>query len=350
MRPVPPGNTEATAPEERSVAALRRKEALSRFALAGTLIFLCTLFALTTHNHVFMKSTNLINVASQSAINTIIAVGMTLVIVTAGIDLSVGSIVGLAAVFSTGVMVGGLGFTIGQYRVDLLPQLPGVGGVLIGLGAGLTVGALAGLFNAISIVRFRVTPFIATLAMMLIARGAGHLYSVEPIRGVPAAFIWLGQGRWLGIPIPVYLALTVVVIGWVVLSKTPFGRHVYAVGGNEEAARLSGIPVGRTKLLVYVVSGLCAATAGTVLAAQLQAGDPKLGNAYELDAIAAAVLGGTSLMGGRGTILGTVLGALIIGVLDNGLTMLHVSSFAQMVIKGLVILGAVILDQARQRP
>lgn len=343
------GASPGTKDSSRGATVPRRTEALSRFALIGTLVGLCTLFALASHDHVFIKSTNLINVASQSAINTIIAVGMTFVIVTAGIDLSVGSIVGLAAVFSTGVMVGGLGFTLGHYRVDLLPQLPGAAGVAVGLGAGLAVGALAGLFNALSIVRFRVTPFIATLAMMLIARGAGHLYSVEPIRGVPEAFVWLGQGRLAGVPFPVYLAMVVVLIGWIVLAKTPFGRRVYAVGGNEEAARLSGIPVGRTKLWVYVASGLCAAIAGMVLAAQLRSGDPKLGNAYELDAIAATVLGGTSLMGGRGTILGTVLGALIIGVLDNGLTMLQVSSFAQMVVKGMVILGAVILDQARQR-
>ncbi|MBD3176799.1 MAG: ribose ABC transporter permease [Armatimonadia bacterium] len=334
--------------EDRDTAARRRGELLSRFALAGTLAFLCLLFAITTRDHVFIKSANLINVASQSAINTMIAVGMTLVIVTAGIDLSVGSIVGLVAVFSAGVMVQGLDFTVGAYRVQLLPELPGLGGVAIGLAAGLLVGALAGLVNALAIVRFKVTPFIATLAMMLIARGAAHLYSVSPVRNVPDAFVWLGQGRLAQVPIPVYVAIGVVIVGWLILAKTPFGRHVYAVGGNEEAARLSGIPVGRTKLWVYVASGLCSGIAGMVLAAQLEAGDPKLGQTYELDAIAAAVLGGTSLMGGRGTILGTVLGALIIGVLDNGLTMLHVSSFAQMVIKGLVILGAVILDQKRQ--
>jgi len=325
-------------------------DALTRYALAATLVALCLFFAIATEDHVFVEPGNLINIANQSAINTIIAVGMTLVIVTGGIDLGVGSIVALAGVLCAGVMVGGLGCIVGKYRIELIPRIDGPMVAVIGLAAAGVVGVVAGLVNAASIVRFRITPFIATLAMMLMGRGAASLYSVSPIRSLPEPFIWIGQsGRLAGVPIPVYIAAVVAGVGWVVLARSTLGRHVYAVGGNEEAARLSGIPVGRIKTLVYAGCGLCAALAGAVLASQLGAGDCKVGQGFELDAIAAAVLGGTSLMGGRGTIVGTVLGALIIGVLDNGLTILGVSSFTQMILKGLVILGAVILDQLREK-
>lgn len=323
----------------------------TRFALVATLLALGAYFAATTRDHVFVSPRNLINIAEQTSINTIIAVGMTLVIITAGIDLGVGSVVGLAAVISAGAMVGGAGFVIGGYRVELLPRLDGPAAVFLGLLVALSIGAVAGLANSLSIVRFRVTPFIATLAMMLMARGAALLYHNGAIGGLPEATRWLGQtGRIAWVPVPVYVTALVAGVAWVALACTPFGRHVYAVGGNEEAARLSGIRVGRVKVVVYTASGMCAALAGFVLAAQLGAGDGRVGAGYELDAIAAAVLGGSSLMGGRGTIPGTVLGALLIGVLDNGLTMRGVSPFAQSILKGLVILGAVILDQVREQP
>ncbi len=212
--------------------------------------------------------------------------------------------------------------------------------------AGVAVGAVIGLINGGSIVYLRVAPFIATLATMTAVRGLAYLYTDGvSIGNLPSGFTWWGNGKVGPVPIPVLVAATVVVAMALLLGRTVFGRRLYAVGGNEEATRLSGVRVGRVKVAVYTLTGALAALGGVLLAARLGAGDPKAGQLFELTAIAAVVVGGTSLAGGRGGIWGTLLGALIIGVLDNGLVLLDVSAFYQMVVKGAVILGAVALDR-----
>jgi ribose/xylose/arabinose/galactoside ABC-type transport system permease subunit len=225
--------------------------------------------------------------------------------------------------------------------------------VPLGIAAGAGVGIALGAVNGIAITRFNLPPFIATLAIWFIAgRDGGLAYLVndgQPVSNLPNVFLVLGAGSIGGIPIPIIFMIVVVVIGHLVLTRTKFGRYVYAVGGNEEAAWLSGINVSRVKLAVYVISGLLAALAGMLLAARLASGDPKTGIGQELDVIAAVVVGGTSLFGGRGTILGTVVGALIIGVLNNGLNLLDISSYWQPVVKGAVILLAVLIDQVTKK-
>ncbi|MHC5025056.1 MAG: ABC transporter permease, partial [Planctomycetota bacterium] len=265
----------------------------------------------------------------QISVNTVLASGMTMVILSRGIDLSVGSVVALAGVVGADLVARGL-------------PVPVAAAVTIG------VGALVGLVNGASVVFLRVAPFIATLATMTAARGLAYLYTDGvSVGNLPGSFTVWGNGRLGPVPIPVIVAAAVVVITAVLLGRTVFGRRLYALGGNEEAARLSGVRVGRMKLAVYTAMGVLAALGGLLLAARLGAGDPKAGQLFELTAIAAVVVGGTSLTGGRGGVWGTVLGALIIGVLDNGLVLMDVSAFWQMVVKGLVILGAVALDRGR---
>jgi ribose transport system permease protein len=298
-----------------------------RWGLIGAFLIFCVFLSLATPDHTFLTGRNLVYVLLQISVNLILASGMTLVILTAGIDLSVGSVLALAGVVGADLVTKGV-------------PLP-----LAAAGA-VGVGALLGLANGAAIVGLRVAPFIATLATMTAARGLAYLYTGgQSIGGLSGAFVWLGNGRIGPLPVPVLVAAIVVGCVAVVLGRTVFGRRVYAVGGNEEATRLSGVRVGRVKLLVYTLAGACAALGGLLLAARLGSGDPKVGTMYELDAIAAVVGGGTSLMGGRGGVWGTVLGALIIGVLNNGLVLLDVSTFYQMVVKGLVILGAVAMDR-----
>lgn len=282
-------------------------------------------------NPVFFTADNLLNVARQISINTIIAVGMTFVILTGGIDLSVGSVLAFCGVISADIV-------FSKYPLFL------------SIIAGLLLGGFLGLFNGIVITKLRIPPFITTLAMMTIARGFVKLYTKAlPISPLPENFKFIGSGYVGPIPFPVIIMVVVLIIGYLTLTQTQIGRYVYAVGGNEEAARLSGINVDRVKIFVYILSGFLSALAGIILAARLGSGDPKSGVMYELNAIAAVVLGGTSLMGGVGGISGTILGALIIGVLENGLILLHVDPFIQDVIKGVVILVAVFLDQLKKR-
>jgi ribose/xylose/arabinose/galactoside ABC-type transport system permease subunit len=213
----------------------------------------------------------------------------------------------------------------------------------------LVCGALGGVSGGL-VARFGLPPFIATLAMMLIARGAAFVSCQgRPIGDLPPAFTIIGVSPGLSVPIPIYVMFVVVVIAWFLLMRTAFGRAVFAIGGNEDAAYLSGIPVGRIKVRVYAMAGLLAGVGGIIQAAKLMSGDPKEGQMFELDAIAAVVVGGTSLMGGRGSITGTVVGALIIGVMNNGLSHMHVDQYWQWIVKGLVILGAVLLDKANKR-
>lgn len=286
--------------------------------------------ALTLLSDRFFTVNNLLNVARQISINAIISVGMTLVILTGGIDLSVGSIVALTGSVTAGLLVGGY------------PILPAIF-------IGMAVGAFLGLCNGLLITRAGIPPFIATLGTMTVARGLTLVYTDgRPITGMEEAFRFLGGGYIAGIPVPVVIMLLLFAVAYVMLKKTRLGRYIYAIGGNEEAARLSGINTKKIVLSVYVLGGLLAGISGIIMASRLNSAQPTAGVSFELDAIAAVVLGGTSLSGGVGTIGGTLIGAFIIGVLDNGLNLLNVSSFYQQIAKGLVILLAVFLDKKRQ--
>lgn len=279
----------------------------------------------------FLTVNNLLNVLRQVSINALIAFGMTFVILTGGIDLSVGSILALTGAVTAGLMAGGMDPVLAMFL-------------------GLLLGAVLGAINGVIIAKGKVAPFIATLATMTIYRGLTLVYTEgRPISGLgdSQAFQLLGKGYFFGIPVPVITMAITFGILYFILKKTTFGRRVYAVGGNEEASRLSGISVDRIKIYVYSLTGALAALAALILTSRLNSAQPTAGNMFELDAIAAVVLGGTSLTGGRGWIVGTLIGALIIGVLNNGLNLIGVSSFFQQVVKGAVILVAVLLDRKK---
>lgn len=297
----------------------------------------------------FVSVANAVIISKHVAINAILAIGMTYVILTGGIDLSVGSIVGL-----TGMVAGGLilhGIRVDALGVIIYPNVFEV--VLIVLGVGTAIGAVNGLL----ITRLGVAPFIATLGTLYVARGAALLLSggatfpnlVGKSELGNQGFPVIGAGTLFGIPFSILLLVVIALVAAYVANRTPFGRKVYAVGGNERAAALSGVRVDRVKLAVYMISGFCAAVVGLIVSSQLVASHPASGETFELNAIAAAVLGGTSLSGGHGRIGGTIIGAFVIGVLGDGLVMMGVSEFWQMLIKGLVIIAAVVLDQLQRR-
>ena len=297
----------------------------------------------------FLTTGNLSILVKHVAINAILAIGMTFVILSGGIDLSVGSIVGFSG------MVAGLllsrGLVLESWGVVVFPHTWFV--VVVALSAGMWIGAVNGWIVA----RLGVPPFIATLGSMYVGRGAALLMSegatFPNLAGEASlgntGFPWIGTASFAGLPVPVWLMTGLAAVAIVLASRTPFGRHVYAVGGNERAALLSGVRVAQVRLRVYVFSGFCAALVGVIIAAQLGAAHPATGTTFELNAIAAVVLGGTSLMGGRGSVGGTLIGAFVIGVLADGLVLVGVSEFWQMVVKGLVIVLAVILDQFQKR-
>jgi erythritol transport system permease protein len=311
------------------------------------LLILMGIFTLLTPS--FFTTENLIILVGQTAINAIMAVGMTFVILTGGIDLSVGSTVGLAAMASGLLIDRGLELPI--LGVVVYFNVPAI--ILLVLCLGILVGG----FNGLLVTRFNVAPFIATLGTLYVARGLAQLSNegatFPNLVGNPelgnTGFPILGAGTILGIPIVIWIMIIFTGLGWFVAGKTPFGRQVYAVGGNERAAELSGIYVQRIKMTVYMLCGMCAAMTGLITASQLVAAHPATGESYELNAIAAVVLGGTSLSGGRGTVWGTLIGALVIGVLTNGLVLLGVQEFWKKVITGLVIILAVVLDQLQAR-
>lgn len=272
----------------------------------------------------FFTPANLSNVLRQNTFTAILAAGMTFVILTGGIDLSVGSVVALSGVFGADLLVRGFGLTVS------------IGGAL---GVGLTVGLL----NGFAVTVLRIPAFVVTLATMLIVRGAAFKFTdARTITGLPEAFAVLS---WSGVVAA--LMIGVYVVAWSVLARTPTGRHIYAVGGNRQAAWLAGISVRRIDMLVYVVSGALAGLAGVLVASRLNAGYPRAGEYYELDAIAAVVVGGTSLFGGRGTIWGTLAGAFFIGIVNNAMNLFHVSTYDQLVVKGAVLLAATSLDRWR---
>lgn len=279
----------------------------------------------------FLDMTNILNILRQVSINALIAFGMTFVILTGGIDLSVGSMLALGAALTAGAMTSGID-------------------PILAILMGLLIGAAMGAFNGIIITKGKVAPFIATLATMTIFRGLTLVYTEgRPITGLSDSFIFqlIGKGYVIGIPFPVITMFIAFAVLWFILKKTTFGRGVYSIGGNEEASHLAGLRVDRIKIGVYTLTGMLSVLAGIILTSRLNSAQPTAGTAYELDAIAAVVLGGTSLTGGRGWIFGTLIGALIIGVLNNGLNLMNVSSFFQQVVKGSVILLAVLLDRKK---
>jgi ribose transport system permease protein len=290
----------------------------------------------------FFTTDNGLNVLRQIAVNICIATGMTLVVLTAGIDLSVGSVLALCGAVAAGLLKTGIEIPSG----DLFIGFTVIGALL----AGMLLGAVLGWWNGFAITKFNVPPFVATLAMLTIARGFTMLYTKgHPISNLGKSFAFIGSGSLLGIPTPVWIAILVVVFAVFITQKTRMGRYIYAIGGNEQAAKLSGINISKIKIIVYSMAGALAALGGIIVTARLDSAQPNAGMSYELDAIAAVVIGGTSLSGGKGSIWGTVMGAIIIGVLNNGLVLLNVSPFWQQVVKGTVILLAVIIDKAGEK-
>jgi ribose/xylose/arabinose/galactoside ABC-type transport system permease subunit len=307
------------------------------------LVLLILVFSFLAPN--FLSLQSLMLIAKHVALYAILGIGMTFVVVSGGIDLSVGSIVGLSGMVAGGLIYEGL--VLEPFGIIVYFSVPIV--ILITLIAGIVMGAVNGLL----VTRFNVAPFIATLGMLYVARGFAMLRSngetYPNLVGKPelgnTGFPVLGAGSFLGVPYSIWIMILLGAVAVYVFKKTPLGWHIFAVGGNERAAELSGVRVKRTKMIVYMISGFCAAMVGLIVSSQLVASHPATGETWELNAIAAAVLGGTSLAGGRGSIGGTILGAFVIGVLSDGMVMMGVSEFWQMVIKGLVIVLAVIVDQ-----
>lgn len=309
---------------------------LTRFQSLIALFVLCLGLSLLSDK--FLTVANFWNVLRQISVNVCISTGMTLVVLTAGIDLSVGSVLALSGAITAGLLRNGIPIP----SADLFIGFTLLGAIL----AGLLTGSLLGWFNGWAITQFNLPPFVATLAMLTIARGLTMLWTEGfPITGLGDSFTYLGTGWLLGIPVPVWVSGVVVGLAVLVTRKTRFGRYIYAIGGSESAARLSGVNINRVKWMVYTLAGALAAVGGLLVTSRLDSAQPNAGVSYELDSIAAVVIGGTSLSGGRGSILGTVQGAIIIGVLNNGLVLLNVSPFWQQVVKGLVILLAVIIDK-----
>lgn len=317
--------------------------ALRDYGMIAILLLICVLFAVWTKG-LFLMPDNIINVLRQISINAVIATGITCVIITGGIDLSVGSVAAVVGVLTAQVMV-------------MMPKTVPVGLVIfVACLAGMAAGTLLGTFSGYTITRFRVPPFISTLAIMTGASGLAFiLCDGRPVWNLPIAFNAIGRGyilpgvfgNWF--PVPVLIMVLVMAAAHVILTRTTYGRYVYAIGGNEEASRLSGINVRKVKLMVYAISGLTASIGGIILTSRLASGQPNAGVGYELYAIAASVVGGSSLSGGEGTIVGTLIGALIIGVLNNGMNLANVDSYLQKVILGGIILGAVLLDQIKRK-
>jgi ribose transport system permease protein len=286
----------------------------------------------------FLKGDNLLNIANQIAVIAIIAIGMTMVIITAGIDLSVGSLLALAAVLVSWFI---------REKAGALEA--GTGGMVLASAVAILACGLAGGFSGLMITRFSIPPFIVTLAMMLVTSGFAYtLAEGQSIYQIPDTFVWLGRGAdILGIPNAVLLMLLLYAAAHLVMTQMRIGRYLYAVGGNREAAHISGVPVERVLMFAYVASGLLAGLGGVVMASQLKSGSPTYGGMYELYVIAAVVVGGTSLSGGKGSMVGTLTGAFIIAVIQNGMNLTNVESYTQKVVLGAVILGAVLVDKVR---
>ena len=322
----------AATTEERGGSALRERlsGAISQLAAAGALIVVFVFLSFASP--VFLSADNLFNIGAQTAVVAVIAIGMTLVIITAGIDLSVGSVAALAGVL--GVMM--------MSQAGLPVPVAILGGTL--------VGALCGLVNGLLVSVAGLNPFIATLGMLTVARGLTYIFTnAVAVFGAPNSFRLLGQGVIGPIPIPILMIVLVAAAGYVVLARTRLGRYAYAMGSNLEAARLSGIPIRRYLTSVYVISGALAGFGGMIAASRVNSGQPNFGIGLELDVIAAAVIGGASLFGGQGTVVGTLIGAFLVALIRNGSVLLDINTFYQQVIIGVVIWLAVIWDQYRRR-
>ncbi len=309
-----------------------------KYGILLALVLVCVV--LTFANEYFLTTRNILNVLRQTSINGILAIGMTFVILTRGIDLSVGSVVALAGIVAASMA------TTSQAAAFMGAPYPAAIAFAVGIGVGL----ICGWVNGIVVARFNVPAFVTTLGMLSAARGLTLLYAGgQPVPALTDGFRFIGRDDVLGVPMPIILFALVFIVSYWVLSSSRFGRRVYAVGGNPHAARVSGINVRRVIMTVYIISGGLAGLAGMILAARTGSALTQAGIAYELDAIAAVVIGGTSLLGGVGRVTGTLIGALLIAVVNNGLDLMGVESYYQQVIKGALIVAAVMLDQARQK-
>lgn len=303
----------------------KAKQNLSKYKSLLGFFTLCIIISIITPR--FLTVSNITNVLTQISVNAIIAVGMTFVILTGGIDLSVGSILAISGALAASIV-------------------QSTGNVALAIIVALLVGAVVGVLNGLLVSKGKVQAFIVTLASMTIFRGFTYVYTKGiPISGLSGTFSGIGNKKLGLIPIPVIVTAFTVILAYYVLSQTRFGRYLYALGGNEDSARLSGINTNKIKTLVYVVSGTAAALSGVIVTSRIGSASPNAGAGFELDAIAAVVIGGTSLSGGEGSVIGTVIGALIIGVLNNGLNLMNVSPFYQSIVKGIVILVAVLIDK-----
>ena len=314
------------------------KQKFKSFASNYTILMMFVIFCIIMifASEYFATWRNIRNILRQTSINGLLSIGMTFVILTGGIDLSVGSVLAFGGVVSASLVSKASGGEIYSPTVAIMAAM----------GTGIIMGAITGILVA----KWKVAPFVASLGMLSVARGLTYIYTDGmPIPKIDRAFLFIGKGSVVGLPMPVFIFAIVVLISYIVLKKTRYGRYIYAVGGNEQSARISGI---NTKLIifsVYVISGLLAAFGGAILTARTTAGLPQAGQSYELDAIAAVVIGGTSLKGGQGSLIGTVIGALIIGVVNNGLDILGVSSYYQQVVKGSIIVIAVLIDSIKKK-
>ena len=305
------------------------KANISKYKSLIGLVLLCIVITIVTPN--FLSVSNITNVFTQVSVNAIIAIGMTFVILTGGIDLSVGSTLAIS---------GAVGASI----------VKSTGNVFLAIIVAAVIGIAVGLINGLLVSKGKLQAFIVTLATMTIFRGATLVFTDgTPISKLPEAFVKIGNGKLGFMPIPVIITIIIAIIAVYALSQTRFGRYLYALGGNEDASRLSGINTDKIKTLVYVVSGFASAIAGVIITSRIGSASPNAGTGFELDAIAAVVIGGASLAGGEGTITGTSIGALIIGGLNNGLNLMNVSPFYQSIVKGLVILIAVLLDKKSRK-
>lgn len=319
---------------------MKPKESLARFQSLIALVLMVVFLSVKAEN--FLTVNNGLNVLLQISVNLCLSIGMTLIILTGGIDLSVGAVLALSGAVAAGLLKNGL--TLAWFGVQL--QFTPFGAVLAGIGVGLVLGWS----NGMLITRFRLPPFVATLGMLSIARGLTMRWTGGfPVNGLGPVFGFIGTGYWLGVPVMVWISAGLMGLFYVVCKHTTLGRYIYAVGGNERAASFSGLNVNRIKVWVYALGGALSGLAGLLLMSRLDSATPNAGIGFELDSIAAVVIGGTSLSGGRGSVLGTALGCLIIGVLNNGLVLLGVDATWQLVIKGVVIILAVIVDRAGEK-
>lgn len=315
---------------------INRKSMLSLLSDYGIVaVFLLFCAVLSVVSPYFLTGQNIFNLLRQVSVNGLLSIGMTFVILTGGIDLSVGSVLAFGGVVAASLASSAFGGKVHP--------------LFISLGAALLAGTALGGFTGAVVSKWKVAPFVVSLGMMSIARGITYIYTDGmPVPRIDENFLVIGKGSFLGVPMPVVIFAAVFAVSWAALYRTRYGRYIYAVGGSEKSARISGINTRLVVFSVYVISGLLSALAGAVLTARTTAGLPQAGGAYELDAVAAVVIGGTSLSGGQGSLVGTLFGVLIIGLMNNGLDLLGVSSYYQQVVKGLIIIAAVLLDSFRK--